>query len=239
MDWYDPHCHTTKILDAKYEKVVVDDMIDQLTHLNAQQKSDIRQVLNKHTKLFDGTLGVFLHRTFHIELVPGANPKHSRPYPIPVIDLQAFKKELLHFDEIGVLSLQGASEWASPTFITPPKDGRVRWVSELRELNKVVRRKQYPLTIIGDILRRHKGYNFYTKLDISMQDYTFELDDDSKDICAIATPFGKFKYNRLPMGLKCSPDYAQEVMENISCDVNDAEYWCLLQFMGRAHAINQ
>jgi hypothetical protein len=37
--------------------------------------------------------------------------------------------------------------------------------------------------------------------------------------------FGKFKYNRLPMGLKCSPDNTQEVMENIFCDVEDAEVY--------------
>ncbi len=181
---------------------------------------------NEHTKLFDGTLQVYYpHRKFHIDLMPGAVPKHFRPYAIPVIHLKAFKKELIYLVKIRVLSPQGASEWASPTFITPPKNGRVRWVSgDLREFNKVVKRKQHPLPIIEDILRRCKGYKFFTKLDISMHYYTFELDEESKDLCTIATLFGKFKYNRLPMGLECSPDYAQEVMEKSSKNLKMQKY---------------
>ena len=35
MDWYDPTCYVSEILNAKYEKVLVDDVIDQLDHLNA------------------------------------------------------------------------------------------------------------------------------------------------------------------------------------------------------------
>ncbi len=103
--------------------------------------------------------------------MPEAVPKHFRPHSIPVIHLEAFKKELINLVKIGVLSPQDASEWASPTFITPQKDSRVHSVNDLSELNKVVKRKQYPLPIIGDILRRRKGYKFFTKLDISMQYY--------------------------------------------------------------------
>ncbi len=168
MDWYDPTCYAIEILDAKYEKVEVDEVTNQLTHLNLQQKEDLKQVLKEHTKLFDGTLGVYPHRKFHIDLISGAVAIHARPYPVPIIHLAAFKKELVHLVEIGVLSPQAASEWASPTFITPKKDGRVQWVSDLRELNKVVWIKEYPLPIIMDILRRRKGYKFFTKLDISM-----------------------------------------------------------------------
>jgi hypothetical protein len=36
MDWYDPTCYASEILDAKYEKVLVDDVIDRLDHLSAQ-----------------------------------------------------------------------------------------------------------------------------------------------------------------------------------------------------------
>jgi hypothetical protein len=132
---------------------------------------------------------------------------------------------LIHHGEIGVLQPQGASKCSSTTFITPKKVGKVCWVSDLRELNKVVRQRQYPLSIIQDILRRRSGYKFFPKIDISIQYYTFELDEESKDLCTISTPFGEFKYNRLHMGLKCSPDFAQEVMKNIFRDVAEVEVY--------------
>jgi hypothetical protein len=107
----------------------------------------------------------------------------------------------------------------------PPKDGRIHGVTDLRELDKVVRRQQYPLPIIQDILRKRTGYKLFTKIDISMQYCTFELNEESKDLCTISTPFGKFKYNRLPMGLTCSPDFAQEVMGNLFRDVAEVEVY--------------
>ena len=219
-DWLESFA--TEILDAKYEFTDVRDVVNGLTHLNTQQKADILTVLQKHQQMFDGSLGVYPHKKFHIEIDPNAKPVYSRPYAVPHIHLGTFKKELDHLVKIGVLKHQQDSEWASPTFITPKKDGRVRWVSDLRQLNKVIKRRQYPLPIITDILRKRTGYKFFTKLDISMQYYTFELDEESQDLCTICTPFGMYKYARLPMGLKCSPDFAQATMENAMRGIEDA-----------------
>ncbi len=82
----------------------------QVLRLAIRPRSDLRKILKKHTKLFDGTLGDYSHRKFHIDLVPEVIAKHARPYPVPVIHLSAFKQELLHLVKIGVFSPQGVSK---------------------------------------------------------------------------------------------------------------------------------
>jgi hypothetical protein len=65
----------------------------------------------------------------------------------------------------------------------------------------------------------------FTKFEVSMQYYLFEIDRESQDLCTIITPFGKYKYLMLPMGLKRSPDIAQTIMENVLSDIKDADIY--------------
>ena len=74
-------------------------------------------------------------------------------------------------------------------------------------------------------MKRRPGYSFFSKLDVSMQYFTFEQDSESQKLCVISTPFGLYKYKRLPMGIKQSSDIAQEVMENLFRDLDYVEVY--------------
>ena len=45
--------------------------------------------------------------------------------------------------------------------------------------------------------------------------YHLELSEESKELCTIVLPFGKFEYQRTPMGLCNSPDIFQEKMNEL------------------------
>ena len=67
------------------------------------------------------------------------------------------KGVIYHLVEIEVLSPVRDMEWGLPTFITPKKMAQyLRLVSDLRELNGVVKKTQYTLPIITDVLRKKK-----------------------------------------------------------------------------------
>ena len=141
------------MMDAKYEKVNPVSVAQAQSHLSSDQQKDLAKLLSKYDTLFDGTLGRYPHRKLHLTLQEDTQLVHHKAFPVANAHEEVFKKELAHLVEIGVLERCGATEWADPTFIVPKKDGRVRWVSDFRSLNAVLKRKEYPLPRIQDVLR--------------------------------------------------------------------------------------
>jgi hypothetical protein len=133
------------MMDAKYAKVDPVKVAKSQTHLSHSQQNDLIKLLSKYKTLSDGTLGRYPHRKLHLTLQEGATPVHHKAFPVPHAHTEVFKKELEHLVKIGVLEQIRPTEWAAPIFIVPKKDGRVRWVSDFRTLNSMLKHKEYPL----------------------------------------------------------------------------------------------
>ena len=65
-----------------------------------------------------------------------ATPFHGRPFPLPQIHEDTLKLEVERLRSIVVIEKQSDSEWGSPTFILPKKEGTVRFLTDFREVNK-------------------------------------------------------------------------------------------------------
>ena len=160
-----------RILDAKYEPADLTKIVNACSHLDENEKKALRDCLVEHEELFDGTLGKWTGDPFHIHLKEDVTPYHARPYPVPQIHEQTLKAKIARLCEIGVLKRVNRSEWASPSFIIPKKGGTIRFINDLRELNKRIRRMPNPIPKIQDLLQKLQGFQYATSLDLNMGYY--------------------------------------------------------------------
>ena len=119
--------------------------------------------------MFYGTLGT--HKIYQVdfELKEDENPIFSRLYPVPKVHEEIFKKEVEHLVILGLLEVSNDSEWGSPSFAeTKPKSNQVRFLSDLRNINKQSKKKPYPIPKINGILLKLEGFWCDVSLDLNM-----------------------------------------------------------------------
>ena len=211
----------TRILDSDYKKADLEEFVQNIPHLTYEQKNHLRQLLVKHESLFEGKLGLWDTPPITLELEEGAKPFHARAYPIPQIHEATVRKECDRLCREGVLEKDSNSEWAAPTFIVPKKEGTVRFITDFRQLNKALKRKPFPIPNIQDILQKLGGFTYATALDLNMGYYNIRLDPNSASLCTLVLPWGKYKYLRLPMGIKNSPDIFQQKISDLMEGLED------------------
>src|ERR1043165_4172289 len=71
------------------------------------------------------------------------------------------------------------------------------------------------------MLQKLEGFMWATSLDLNMGYYHILLTPNASRLCTVVLPWGKYEYQRLPMGLCNSPDIFQEKMSSL---VQDLEY---------------
>ena len=133
------------IMDSLYEKQDLQALVQKQKHLSDDQRKKLGKVFEKYEDLMQGHLGKYPGDPIHIELVKNAKPQHcGQPMRIPHTYKDTLAKEVKRLIEIGVLErvYEGeAGPWCAPAFCVPKKDGRIRFVTDYRRLNKFVKRR--------------------------------------------------------------------------------------------------
>lgn len=78
-----------------------------------------------------------------------------------------------------------------------------------------LKREHFQLPRREDIEAELAGAKYFTRLDANNGFHQIPLDDSTSRICTFATPFGRYRYLRLPFGISSAPEVFQREMTQI------------------------
>ena len=107
------------------------------------------------------------------------------------------------------------TDWCSGLTIAPKKGGKIRMCVDLTGLNKGVKREVYPLPRVSDLLCELSKGTVFSKLDANSGFWQVEMDPECKSLTTFITPWGRFRFNRMPFGISSAPEFFQREMEKI------------------------
>ena len=102
-------------------------------------------------------------------------------------------------------------------------NGKLRISIDPRDLNKAIKREHYPMKTIEDVVTRMPNAKILSILDASSGFWQIKLDNESSLLCTFNTPFGRYKFKRLPFGLSSPQDVFQDVMSEIFDGIEGVE----------------
>ena len=192
--------------------------IEQLEILKRIQSMTIdppAEIQAKFPKLFEG-LGK-LEGEYEIQLKENATPSAlATPRRIPIPLMEAVEQELQRMTERGVISkVEQPTDWCSAMVVVPKPKGGVRICVDLTRLNNSVKRERIILPTVEHTLGQLGGASIFTKLDANSGFWQIPLKQESSLLTTFITPFGRFKFNRLPFGISSAPEHFQRTMSGI------------------------
>ena len=190
-------------------------------------KSD--EIKSEFPSVFDEKLGSLPGGPAHLTLEADPEPVIRPPRTLPESLKDSVLSELnRHVAEKTMCKVERPTDWVNQMSVVKKKSGAIRICVDPRPLNLVLKREHFMLPVLDDVLPKLSGARVFSICDLKQGYHHVELDEESSFLTTFATPFGRYRWLRLPFGLKVSSEIFQkrlcmalEGLEGVQCVADD------------------
>ena len=194
-----------------------------------QPLTSLDEIKVQYKDIFEG-IGTFPGKPYHINIDPSVPPKCLPCWPEPVHQQDEFKKQLDEMLQAGIIAeVHEATPWINSFMIVESvKDGKrkLQICLDPKPINKAIMREPYVTRTPDDVYHLLADAKHITVIDFKKSFWQFPLDEESSYLTTFNTPFGCYRYLRMPFGTNVTGDCHQHGI--------DAKYGKLKNVIGIA-----
>ena len=185
-------------------------------------------VTTRMADLLEGYKDVFeglgdLPGEYHIVTDDSVPPVVHPPRRVPVALRNQIKEKLDEMVASGILApITEPTEWASSMLVIV-KPNKLRICLDPRDLNKAIRREHYQMATVEEVSTRLSQAKKFTVVDAKDGFWQKRLDTDSSYKTTFNTPFGHYRWKRMPFGIYSAPEVWQRTMHEFVEDLEGVE----------------
>jgi hypothetical protein len=132
------------------------------------------------------------------------------PRPVPIVLKDDLQAELERLESEGILKVvTELTPWVSNMVIVRKPTGKLLICIDPKDLNKATRCSHYPIPTIDEILPDLREARVFSVFDVRNGFWHVELDEESSLLTTFITPFGHYRWLRMPFGLTSAPEECQ------------------------------
>ena len=168
------------------------------------------EVIKRFSDVFDRKVGTFPGKV-HLEVESSAEPVIIPSRRIPTALKSKFKEELKKLvDDKIITPVDQPTPWVNSLVVTTKKSGALRVCVDPRPLNKALKRETYQMPVLDEVLPELAQAKVFSTADLRSGFWHCVLDDESSLLTTFSTPYGRYRWLRLPFGLSVSPEIFQK-----------------------------
>ena len=181
----------------------------------------MESVFDSFPDIFQG-LG-HLPGKYHIDIDPEVTPVQHCQRNVAVAMKAALKTKLAELVEMKVITpVDQPTDWISSIVVVKRND-KLRICLDSKDLNKAIRRPKYPIPSIEDILPNLAKAKVFSVLDAKIGFRQIELDEVSSFLTCFWTPFGRYRWLRMPFGISSAPEEYQRRQHEVIAGLKRVE----------------